>query len=107
MPKRVKPPIARGPEMRPLTEEDGAVQELTLADFRRMKPVREAMPELIEAVAVYRRQRGRPKVETPKVQIGFRLAADIVADIRAVGRGYNARVEAALRAAGFGKPPNE
>ena len=81
-----------------MTDEEGEVRELTLADFRKMKPVRDAMPELIEAVENYRRK-GRPKAETPKVHIGFRLAADLVEQIRASGRGYNARVEKALREA--------
>jgi BrnA antitoxin of type II toxin-antitoxin system len=38
----------------------------------------------------------------PRVHVGFRLAADVVASIKASGRGYNARVEQALREAGFG-----
>jgi uncharacterized protein (DUF4415 family) len=42
---------------------------------------------------------GRPPVETPKIHIGFRLAADVVHAIRATGRGYNARVEKVLREA--------
>ena len=45
---------------------------------------------------------GRPKAEAPKVHIGFRLAADVVASVKASGPGYNVRVEQALRAAGFG-----
>jgi uncharacterized protein (DUF4415 family) len=44
----------------------------------------------------------RPKAEGPKVHIGFRLAADVVASLKASGPGYNARVEEALRKAGFG-----
>ncbi len=40
---------------------------------------------------------GRPPAETPKVHIGFRLAADVVNGITATGRGYNARVEKVLR----------
>ena len=40
---------------------------------------------------------GRPPVAAPKVHIGFRLAADVVAGIRATGKGYNARVEKVLR----------
>jgi hypothetical protein len=57
---------------------------------------------MLEAVADWRRQLrkvGRPKAEAPKVHIGFRLAADIVESIKATGRGYNARVEQALREA--------
>jgi uncharacterized protein (DUF4415 family) len=89
----------RGP---PLTDEEGEVRELTREDFRGMRPVREVMPELIEAMGDFRRKFGRPKAEAPKVHIGFRLASDVVASIKASGRGYNARVEQALRAAGFG-----
>ena len=87
----------------PLIDEEGEVRELTREDFRGMRPVREAMPELIEAMEEFRRKLGRPKAEAPKVHIGFRLASDVVASIKASGRGYNARVEQALRAAGFGE----
>ena len=87
----------------PLTDEDGEVRELTREDFRGMRPVREAMPELVEAMAEFRRKLGRPKAEAPKVHIGFRLAPDVVASIKASGPGYNARVEQALREAGFGE----
>jgi uncharacterized protein (DUF4415 family) len=56
-------------------------------------------------------RRGRPKKETTKVPIGLRLAADVVESLKASGPGYNSRVEAALRKAGFGaaktKPARE
>ena len=39
---------------------------------------------------------GRPKAGAPKVHIGFRLAADVVASLKASGPGYNVRVEEAL-----------
>jgi len=86
----------------PLTDEEGEVRELTREDFKGMRPMREVMPEFIEAMAEFRRKLGRPKADAPKVHIGFRLAPDVVASIKASGRGYNARVEQALRAAGFG-----
>ena len=41
----------------------------------------------------------RPPVVSPKVHIGFRLAADVVDAVRATGPGYNARVEKVLRIA--------
>jgi uncharacterized protein (DUF4415 family) len=63
------------------------------------KGARLATPELVEADEI----RGRPKAEGPKVHIGFRLAADVVASVRASGPGYNVRVEEALRKAGFGE----
>jgi uncharacterized protein (DUF4415 family) len=87
----------------PLTNEEGEVRQLTREDFRGMRPVRKAMPELVEAMAEFRRKLGRPKAEAPKVHIGFRLASDVVASIKASGPGYNARVEQALRDAGFGE----
>jgi len=92
---------------RVLTDKEGEVRELSLADFRRMKPVREVLPEFVEAMDALRKKVGRPKTEAPKVHIGFRLSSDVVASIRASGRGYNARVEQALRKAGFGAAPNE
>jgi len=93
-PRRKRPPI----------DEDGEVRELTLAEIRKMKPIREAMPELVEAIERHRGKTGRPKAETPKVHIGFRLSADVVASIKASGRGYNARVDEALRKAFLGTP---
>ena len=84
---------------KPPIDEDGEIRELTLAEIRKMKPIREAMPELIEAANAFRSKSGRPRSEAPKVHIGFRLAADVIASIKATGPGYNARVEEALRAA--------
>lgn len=69
--------------------------EWTDEDFARAKPFREVFPE--QHVAW--KKRGRPPATTPKVHIGFRLAADVVDGIRATGRGYNARVEKVLREA--------
>jgi uncharacterized protein (DUF4415 family) len=92
------------PPMRPLTDEDGEVRELTAEDFKGMRPLREADPGLIEAVAEYRRKRGRPKSPAPKIYIGLRMAPDVVESLKASGPGYNNRVEQALRRAGFGDP---
>ena len=81
---------------KPLTDKDGEVRELTAADMKHFRPIQETDPGMLEAVANYRK-RGRPPVESPKMRIGFRLAADVVADVRASGRGFNARVEKVLR----------
>jgi uncharacterized protein (DUF4415 family) len=87
---------------RPLTDRDGEVRELTAEDMRLFKPIAEVDPGMVEAMKAFRRKLGRPRAEAPKVHIGFRLASDVVASIKASGRGYNARVEQALREAGFG-----
>ena len=91
---------------RPLTNRDGEVRELTGEDMRPFKAIAEVDPAMVEAMKDFRRKVGRPKAVAPqksaKVHVGFRLAADIVASIKASGPGANARVEQALREAGFG-----
>ncbi len=79
---------------RPLSNKDGEV--------RLFRPIAEHDPGMVEAMKDFPRKVGRPKAVAPKVHVGFRLSADIVASIKASGRGYNARVEQALREAGFG-----
>jgi uncharacterized protein (DUF4415 family) len=75
----------------PVIDEDNP--ELTTGDFARAKPFKDVFPKQYKAW----KKIGRPPVETPKIHIGFRLAADVVSGIRATGRGYNARVEKVLR----------
>lgn len=67
--------------------------EWTGAEFRRAKPFKEGFPEQHKAW----RKAGRPRLESPKKHIGFRLAAEVVDGVRASGKGYNARVEKVLR----------
>ncbi len=88
--------------MRPLTDKAGEVRELTEEDMRLFKPIADVDPGMGEAMREFRRKAGRPKATAPKVHVGFRLAQDVVASIKASGRGYNARVEQVLREAGFG-----
>ena len=83
---------------KPLTDEDGEVRELTAEDFATMRPIQEVDPGMLEAVENYRK-RGRPPMEAPKEHVSFRLAADVVAGIKATGPGYNVRVERVLREA--------
>ncbi|HZZ60046.1 MAG TPA: hypothetical protein VFE63_02585 [Roseiarcus sp.] len=93
----------RGPT--PLTDEEGEVSELTLADFRKMKPIREAVPGLIET-----RREHPPQGEAEGLGAEgghrFRVATDLVAHIRAIGRDYSARIEEALREAFMKKRAN-
>jgi uncharacterized protein (DUF4415 family) len=88
---------------RPLADKDGEIRELMAEDMRLFKPIADVDLGMVEAMAEFRRKLGRPKAEAPKIHIGFRLSSDVVASIRASGLGYNARVEQALREAGFGK----
>jgi len=59
-------------------------------------------PHLTAYTAAELNEGGRPKARVPKVHIGFRISADVVESLKASGRGYNVRVEEALRKAGFG-----
>jgi uncharacterized protein (DUF4415 family) len=71
--------------------------EWTKEDFARARPFKEGFPE--QFAAWEKNKGGRPRSETPKVHIGLRLAQDVVAGVRASGRGYNARIEKVLREA--------
>lgn len=75
-------------------DHDDDSPELTDADFARAVPFAEMFPEQAKSL---RNQGGRPRLEKPKVFVGFRLAADLAESIKATGRGYSARVEKVLR----------
>ena len=75
---------------------DAKNPEWTAASAAEAKPFSEVFPAQF---ASWKNRGGRPPVETPKVHIGFRLAADVVAGVKATGKGYNARVEKVLREA--------
>jgi uncharacterized protein (DUF4415 family) len=81
--------MAKNPD--PTDDQDNP--ELTEADFARDCPFMQAHPEF----AAPWNKGGRPRVETPKIHLGLRLAADVVNGIKSTGRGYNARVEKVLR----------
>ena len=59
---------------------DSDTYELTQADFAQLRPVR-----------------GRPRSDAPKQRITIRLSPDVVAKFKAVGRGWQTRVDLALR----------
>ena len=51
-------------ERPPLTDEDGEVRELTADDFKKLRPLAEVDPGLIEAMKAMRNTGGRPRAET-------------------------------------------
>jgi uncharacterized protein (DUF4415 family) len=76
--------------------------ELTAKDFTRMRPMKEVMPEVVEA---FKRGRGRPKLEHPKERVSLRVDHDVVAAFKATGDGWQARMNDVLaRAATRLKP---
>ncbi len=89
--------MSRPPEKPPNVSQkdwdEADLPEWTDKDFARAKPFEAVFPEQYKTW----KKMGRPKVERPKIHIGFRLAADVVDAVRATGKGYNARVEKVLR----------
>lgn len=83
----------------PLTDESGEVRELAADDFKAMRPIADVDSGMTGAMEAMRNKDGRPRVENPRAHIAFRWDRDLVAAIRATGKGYNARVERVLREA--------
>ncbi len=83
----------------PLTDESGEIRELTLEDMKLFRPIAEVDPGMAEATKAMRNKGGRPRVENPRTHIAFRWDRDLVAAIKASGKGCNARVERVLREA--------
>lgn len=83
---------------KPLTNEDGEVRELTVADFKRARPAAEVLPRLIskEAAARLLKPRGRPKSPDAKVSISLRIPPQTLARWKATGPGWQTRMAAAL-----------
>jgi len=68
--------------------------EWTAADFKRARPAKEVMPDLVKGMAALKCARGRPAAANPKPQLTLRLDADLVDWLKSLGSGYNARANA-------------
>jgi uncharacterized protein (DUF4415 family) len=76
---------------------DAENPEWTAEDFRRARPLMDALPkETAEALRRYQGQRGPQKSPT-KVLISLRVDRDVVAAYRATGAGWQTRANEALR----------
>ncbi len=82
--------------MKHLTDKNGKVREIKSTDIKGFQPARDVDPGIVNKMKTLKSQRGRPSVETPKIHIGMRLDADVVAWLRSQ-KGYNALVNEALR----------
>ncbi|MDE0330342.1 MAG: BrnA antitoxin family protein [Nitrospinae bacterium] len=81
---------------------------LTKEMLEKMRPASEVVPEIVEAHArgelarnEPRRFRG-PQKKPTKVQTTIRLDADVVAHFKKSGRGWQSRINTALRNTAFG-----
>jgi uncharacterized protein (DUF4415 family) len=74
--------------------------EWTRADFARAEPAAKALPRLFGkegAAEMLKPRRGRPISASPKAHVNIRLDAEIVERFRATGRGWQTRLNAALK----------
>ncbi len=73
--------------------------EWTEEDFQHARPAAEVLPELFgpHAAAEMLKPRGRPKVAVTKAHVNIRLDADVLGAFKAMGRGWQTRINKALR----------
>ena len=77
---------------------DEEARELDDEWFANAKPASEAFaPETYAALVAMKRPRGRPKADETKVFTAIRLDADLLETFKATGKGWQTRVNAALR----------
>lgn len=73
---------------------------LTDEDLAAMRPAQDVLPKaFFDAMDELKRSRGRPPAEHPKKQVTLRLDEDVVAKFRESGKGWQGRMNAALRKA--------
>ncbi len=73
--------------------------EWTAEDFARARPASQVLPELFSSKTAQAllRPRGRPPATQVKERITIRLDPDVLAAFRATGRGWQTRVNDAMR----------
>jgi uncharacterized protein (DUF4415 family) len=78
----------------PLTDSEGEVRKLTISDFKHFKTAAEVLPDELCTLLP---KRGRPLAKEPKQAVSIRLSPDIVATFKSTGKGWQTRVNNALR----------
>ncbi|MGH8539629.1 MAG: BrnA antitoxin family protein [Stenotrophobium sp.] len=82
--------------VKPLTDAEGEVRELTAADFKRMRPARDVLHEIFpKALAdeMLKPKRGRGPAKKPaKVLTTLRLPPDVLTQWKATGPGWQTRM---------------
>lgn len=83
-----------------MTDADGEVRELTETDFNLMRPAGEVFAELFgaeQSAEMLKPKVWRPRKGSPKVFAGIRLDAEVLEAFRAIGKGWQTRMNDALK----------
>ena len=81
------------PKSKPLTDIEGAVRELTVADMKRFQNAKQALSGMLPKKL---NVRGLQQTST-KERITIRLSPEVVQHFRGTGDGWQSRVDAALQ----------
>ena len=84
----------------PMIDQDGEVRELTAEDMRLFRPASEVLPpDVLAGLATLKKQRGErgPQKSPTKVPTTIRFDADVLAALKASGKGWQTRVNEAIR----------
>ena len=85
------------PTPKPLTDAAGEVRELTAADLAQFKPAAEVLPpELLAGLVALKKTRG-PQQAPTKVPTTIRFDPEVLAGLKATGKGWQTRVNEAVR----------
>ena len=85
------------PKLKPGTRVPNAKEDAVITKAARSDPDAVPYTEADWKKAKSQVRVGRPKAESPKVFTGIRLDADVVETFKAGGKGWQTRVNAALR----------
>lgn len=83
-------------EIQKMIASDPDNPELTDEQLKQGKSFADAFPDLAESI---KRSRGRPSVDNPKQQVSLRLSPDVLAKLKASGKGWQSRADDILRKA--------
>lgn len=84
--------------IKPLTdEEEAAIQKQIAADPDAPEITDEQASQRMTFKEAMKRSRGRPRLDNPRQQISIRLDPDVVAKFKATGKGWQGRINQALK----------
>ncbi|QCI97418.1 BrnA antitoxin family protein [Agrobacterium larrymoorei] len=84
-------------EVQRMITSDPDAPEATDEELAYAKPFRDAFPDLAKSIDQEITRRGRPKAENTKTPVTIRLDPDLVEHYKAMGKGWQSRINDDLR----------